>query len=231
MDDRPGGRLPQAYRLAQGRAESLSRPPGAAGRGAFGGFAGGGKARIDSVMKSRNAVYCVLSLLVGSAVAGSALAEGEDSAVPAVSLERLFQLPPQAPPPAAEGRRGAADREEWEERFRLAHDEVDAVDAALRAAQEEVESLAAGSAAWQLAAPGAGVGSENSPLSFRLRQEIRRQRENLANAQLKLTDLRVQASLAGVPQEWQGDHSPSSQDRLEGRKKKAGSANSAVDAK
>ncbi|NRA06801.1 MAG: hypothetical protein HRU02_01495 [Myxococcales bacterium] len=181
--------------------------------------------------KPRNAVCCVLALLVGPAIAGSALAQGDARSVPAVSLERLFQLPPQEPPQAAEGRPGAASREEWEERFRLAHDEVDAVDAALRAAQEEVESLAAGSAAWQLAAPGAGAGSENSPLSFRLRQEIRRQRDNLAKAQSKLTDLRVEASLAGVPREWQGDQSPSSHDRLEGRKKKAGSANSAVDAK
>ena len=53
----------------------------------------------------------------------------------------------------------------------------------------------------------------------------------LAEAEAKLTDLRVEASLAGVPREWQGDQSPSSHDRLEGRKKKAGSANSAVDAK
>jgi len=173
----------------------------------------------------------VLVVLVGLAAAGPGAAEAEASAVPAVSLERLFQLPPQAAPKAAERLQRGVDREEWEERFRAAHGEVGSADAALRAAQEELESLAAGSAAWQLAAPGASAGSENSPLSFRLRQEIRRQRENLAKAQSKLTDLRVEASLAGVPQEWQGDQSPSSQDRLKGRKKKAGSANSAVDAK
>ncbi|MFP8877469.1 MAG: hypothetical protein VCB99_11315, partial [Myxococcota bacterium] len=190
-----------------------------------------GRARIRSVTKPRNPVCCALLLAVALAVAGSASAEGEGSSVPAVSLERLFQLPPQAAPKAAEGRQRGADREEWEERFRSAHGEVDAADAELRAVQEELESLAAGSAAWQLAAPGASAGSKNSPLSFRLRQEIRRQRENLAKVHVKLTELRVEASLAGVPQEWQGDQSPSSQDRLKGRKKKAGSANSAVDAK
>lgn len=183
------------------------------------------------MIKGRNTICCVLGLLASPLVAGSAFGEGEGPAVPAVRLERLFQLPPQAAPRELDALPGGASREEWEERFRLAHGELDAATAALRDAQQELEELASEGGSWQLAVPGAGAGAENSPLSFRLRQEIRGHRESQAEAEAKLTDLRVKASLAGVPQAWQGDQSLPSQDRLERRKQNAGSANNAVDAK
>ena len=191
----------------------------------------GKAARIKAVNDARKAVFCALGLVSGALGANSALGEGEADPLPAVRLEQLYQLPNSVPAPASAEWPGGASREEWEERFRLAYAEVGAIDLALRAAQKELEGMAAGGESWQLAAPGGAAGAENSPLSFRLRQEIRRQRESRVAAQAKLTELRVEASLAGVPQEWQDTQSPSSQDRLGRRKQNAGSAKSAVDAK
>lgn len=62
--------------------------------------------------------------------------------------------------------------------------------------------MARGTDAWQMSAPGAPAGSETSPMSFRLRQELRRQRDELASAERRLTELEVEANLAGVPEEW-----------------------------
>ena len=208
----------------------LSRGQPLAGRyaGGFPGFAG-----LESgvVIQRRKAVCWVLGLWVVPIPVGPALGEGEAASVPAVRLERLYQLPQQLAPRATQAWPGGADREEWEQRFRLAHRELDEATAAIGAAQKELEGMASGGGSWQLAAPGAGAGAENSPLSFRLRQELRRQRENQAKARAKLTDLRVEASLAGVPQEWQDAQSASNQDRLGRKKQNAGSAKSAVDAK
>ena len=54
-----------------------------------------------------------------------------------------------------------------------------------------------------MAAPGMPQGaSENSPLSYRLLHEIRRQREEVARFERRLRDLKIEASLAGVPDEW-----------------------------
>ena len=53
-----------------------------------------------------------------------------------------------------------------------------------------------------MSAPGAQAGAENSPVSFRLRQELRKQRDELAAAERRLNELEVEANLAGVPAEW-----------------------------
>ena len=73
---------------------------------------------------------------------------------------------------------------------------------ALDKAQQEMGRAADGSNAWQMSAPGAQAGGETSPVSFKLRQEIRHQREELASAQKRLSELEVEAKLAGVPDEW-----------------------------
>ena len=68
--------------------------------------------------------------------------------------------------------------------------------------------MARGTDNWQMAAPGAKAGTETSPMSYRLRQELRRQREELASAERRLTDLEVEANLAGVPEEWTRPETP-----------------------
>ena len=104
---------------------------------------------------------------------------------------------------------------------------------ALREAQAELEDMASKADAWQLTAPGAQVTPENSPVSFKLRQDIRGYREDIERYEAALTELRIEANLAGVPASWQrpGVQSSDAQDRIAGRKARPGSANAPVSAK
>ncbi len=100
-------------------------------------------------------------------------------------------------------RHGGATRSEWQARFAEAQENLDQARAALAAARTELEELAGDQGNWQMAAPGMPQGtSENSPLSYRLLHEIRRQREEVARFERRLRDLQIEANLAGVPDEW-----------------------------
>jgi len=145
---------------------------------------------------------CAAALL-GWAAPAAAGDPAEDATAPTVDLDALLRIPSSVPAPAVE-RIAGATRKEWEERFEHARSDVDSARTSLDKAQRELEKLAAGSDAWQLAPPGAPAGSETSPVSFKLREQIRRYREDLDRAEKAFTELRVQANLAGVPREWQG---------------------------
>jgi hypothetical protein len=54
-----------------------------------------------------------------------------------------------------------------------------------------------------VAPPGAsGQNDPTSPLSFKLRQELVRNREALEEAEKALRELKIEADLAGVPATW-----------------------------
>jgi hypothetical protein len=125
----------------------------------------------------------------------------EDAVAPPMSLEALMRLPPNVES-KPELRKGGATRREWEERFARAHGDIEEARAALAASQHELEQLASGEQ-WKMGAPGAPAGGENSPISFKLREQMRRQREEVTAAERRLTELRIEANLAGVPQDWQ----------------------------
>jgi multidrug resistance efflux pump len=143
-------------------------------------------------------------LMPGTAAADPAQAEGGNAGAPAtpVSLDALLKLPKSAPSEQAEGS-PRLNRQQWDQRFVVAEQEIADARAALKASQAELMEMSTESGAWQMAPPGASANSENSPLSFRLRQQIRDQREQLEQAELDLDELRIQADFAGVPQEWQ----------------------------
>ncbi|MDH3212015.1 MAG: hypothetical protein OEM05_05980 [Myxococcales bacterium] len=132
---------------------------------------------------------------------GAGPAAGAD-APPPIELDRLLQLPKSVE--VENVRHGGATRSEWQVRFAEARQDLDHARAALEAAREELESLAGEQGNWQMAAPGMPVteGSENSPVSYRLLQEIRRQREEITRFERRLRDLQIEANLAGVPEEW-----------------------------
>ena len=122
-----------------------------------------------------------------------------------LSLDRLFKLPEsysrklEAPRDEVAG----ADRREWQDRFADARRALEQSENALRRAQTELGETASTGNAWQVAAPGQSTrNSENSPVSFKLRQEIRRHREEVETAERALQALRVEANLAGVPEDW-----------------------------
>lgn len=147
-----------------------------------------------------NGVACAALLL---AAAGSARA-GESEAPPTpVSLDKLLTLPGTVEVSAPTY--GGATRSEWRARFDQARAEHARAEAALESARQELEKIASDTDQWQMQAPGLGgqlSGGDTGPLSYRLRQEIRRQREEIEHAERRLQELRVEARLAGVPEEW-----------------------------
>ena len=156
----------------------------------------------------RRGIRVWLGLLACAGLAAAAAAEeGEpvrDAATNPVALDALLKLPDRpVSAPATVPQVGGATRKEWVERFERARGRVDAAETRLADAQGELEKLASGSESWQVSAPGVQTATaETGPLSFGLRQEIRRSREELEEAQQALSELRVEANLAGVPEDW-----------------------------
>jgi hypothetical protein len=122
-------------------------------------------------------------------------------APPSVGLDALLRLP-SGPIPAAGEELESSDRQQWEERFADVRSELLDAQTKLSNAQSELEEIARDSESWQMAAPGAQHDPETSPISFKLRNEIRRYREEISRAERRLRELEVEASLAGVPPEW-----------------------------
>jgi hypothetical protein len=99
----------------------------------------------------------------------------------------------------------------WRRRFEKADQELSEARSALAATKSELEGVAVsgGSSQWSIAAPGGGGGgdtpSATSPLSFRLRQQLRVNREQVTAAERARRELQIEADLAGVPQRWRSD--------------------------
>lgn len=147
-------------------------------------------------------------ILLAALAAG---AEEAEAPAPSVPLDRLLEVPRDVE--VSTRRQGGASRDEWRARFAEVRTQRAQAQAALEAAQKELEGIAADTSQWQMTAPGLGgvqaaSGGEQGPLSYRLKQEIRRQREEIERADQRLQELRVQANLAGVPEEWIAEEEP-----------------------
>ncbi len=145
-------------------------------------------------------VACAALLL---AVAGSPRAQEADAPPQPVSLDKLLTVPGTVEVSAPTY--GGATRSEWRARFDQARAERAKAEAALESARQELEQIASDTDQWQMQAPGLGgalSGGDTGPLSYRLRQEIRRQRDEIEHTERRLQELRVEARLAGVPEEW-----------------------------
>ena len=146
------------------------------------------------------AVWLVVAT-TAQAEAGASQATGN---APKVDLGRLLKLPDSYAKPA-ESRRGMG-RPEWEVRFESVRLELAESHAALEAAQTELGNAAGDSSQWSVAAPGTSPNPENTPLSYKLRQEIRRNREIIERNQKKLRSLEIEADLAEVPANWRATY-------------------------
>ena len=142
-----------------------------------------------------------------------ATAESEPEAVksasapkpmPQVDLGRLLKLPDSYAKPV-ESRRGMGQAE-WEGRFERVRLDLAEAQGALQLAQTELSNTAGDSSQWSVAAPGTSPNPENTPLSYKLRQDIRRHREAIERADKKLRGLEIEADLADVPVEWRATH-------------------------
>ena len=103
-----------------------------------------------------------------------------------------------------------ASEAEWKRRFLTGNETVAASRDALEATKLELDGVAeqGGGTQWSVAPPtGAGGGGapSASPLSFKLRQELKQHRADLELAEKALRKLQIEADLAGVPRSWRGE--------------------------
>ena len=156
-------------------------------------------------------LFRIASTMAAVVLAGVAVAE-PDAGSP-VPLQQLLKLPSGAAAGASIEKRGGSTRSEWEARFRKAradHQKAETQLAATRAALEK--KAAANDSQWRVSAPGLGAAKPaeggDSPLDYRLTQDLRRNREEVLRSERRIQDLGVEANLAGVPDDWRGEPPP-----------------------
>jgi len=118
-----------------------------------------------------------------------------------VGLDQLLKLPSSMSFNAE--RRQGATADEWRSRFRASREAIQEAKDTLEKTRAELDDLASGGGGgnWQVAPPGSNQ-TENTPMSFKLREELRRGRESLDQAERGQRALIVEADLAGVPEDW-----------------------------
>jgi hypothetical protein len=155
-------------------------------------------------LRAGRAAFARLALALGLGLAGAAASEEPAAQPPSapVELDRLLKLPP-ARVPASPERAGSASKGEWRTRFTSARLERDAAQNTLDATVDKMGESVTDTESWQIAPPGASAqASADAPINYSLRQQVRREREELARAERRLQDLTIEADLAGVPQDW-----------------------------
>ena len=149
-------------------------------------------------------LWPVAAALLGALVAAGLPAAGADEPdPPSVPLDRLLKLPSSAPVQARVEKRGGNTRSQWQARFEKARDERETARLALKEVRAELEEASDGGS-WKMTAPGLGgvASPSETPLDFKLSQDLRRSREELERTERQIQDLEVEANLAGVPEHW-----------------------------
>jgi len=125
------------------------------------------------------------------------------ASAPAVSIDRLFELPSGFEAGAAP-RRGGGGETEWRERFAEARARLERAEAELARSKQELAEVAESSNSWSVAPPMGGLpkNTNDAPLSYELSQRIKKQQREVDAARRELLDLEVEANLAGVPEAW-----------------------------
>ena len=119
----------------------------------------------------------------------------------AVQLDQLLKLPNTLD--FREERKGGAGASDWRRRFREGEERIENARDRLAQVEGELEQAAgSGGTQWQIAPPGQQASAETGPLSFRLREELRRARANLDESESQYRALMIEADLAGVPEGW-----------------------------
>ncbi len=115
-----------------------------------------------------------------------------------VNLDRLLKLPDSYGRPSQE--RSGVGEEIWRSRFAKARNNLSGAEEALSEAKKGLEDAAGDSGQWNVSAPGGT--NESSPVSYKLRQEIRRQTEAKERYERDLRSLEIEANIASVPEDW-----------------------------
>jgi len=113
-----------------------------------------------------------------------------------LDLDRLLRPPAVGMQPTGRSF-GGRDQKAWKEEFRKARQEVSDLEGKVEAGQQHLRSAAAGD--WNYSPAG---GEVTDPEVLKLRAQLRRDRQSLEASRQRLRDLDVEASLAGVPEDW-----------------------------
>jgi hypothetical protein len=149
-----------------------------------------------------------LSWLVLPLVAAAAADVDAEPPPKSVTLDQLLTLPSALP--VESGQRGGQTRAEWNSRFAEAEAEVEKAKADLDDSLDRLSELVGKTSNWKVGAPGVQAApSDNSPVNYGLRQEIKQNREDVVRTERKLRDLSIEANLAGVPENWYKTREPS----------------------
>jgi hypothetical protein len=149
-------------------------------------------------------IWPLAAALLGALVAAGLPAAGADEPdPPSVPLDRLLRLPSSTPVQGQVEKHGGSTRGQWQARFDKAREDRETARQALEEVRAELEEASDGDA-WKMTAPGLGGGATPSetPLDFKLSQDLKRSRAELERTERQLQDLEVEANLAGVPEEW-----------------------------
>lgn len=154
-------------------------------------------------MRRRCRLLCLIVLLAsGGTPAFRVFAQEGEAPAPApaqpLDLDRLLK-PRGTAPAATEQTYGGRDRAAWQEQFKKARAEVADLEGKVDFTQDKLRVAAAGD--WNYSPAG---GEATDPEILKLRAQLRRDRQSLETARQRLRDLQVEASLAGVPEEWRG---------------------------
>ncbi len=133
---------------------------------------------------------------------GAVAADGEVESPPgSVTLDQLLTLPSALP--ADSGQRAGQTRAEWNSRFAEAESAVETAKTDLDESLDKLSELVGRKGNWKIAAPGVQAAvDDDSPADYGLKQQIRRNREEVVRTERALRDLIVEANLAGVPKNW-----------------------------
>jgi hypothetical protein len=145
--------------------------------------------------------------LVASAAVGQDETRGDDSdsrpAPPAgapLDLDKLLNPRVESSRSEVPTRPGGKDRDAWQREFANAYTEVRQLREKVDASQRKMRE-AAGDANYSYSP--AGATETFDPEVLKARAQIQRDRQSLQAAERRLRDLKVEASLAGVPADWQ----------------------------
>lgn len=150
----------------------------------------------------------LLGMILALQVSAVGVASAQGGEEP-VSLDKLLTIPSGAPVGRVESeKRGGRTRSQWQERYRSTRREIGEAEESLSTTREQLEErMGEESGQWKMAAPGIGdaTATSDAPTDYRLSQQLRRDREELARSERALQDLGVEANLAGVPEDWRKD--------------------------
>ena len=113
-----------------------------------------------------------------------------------VRIDQLLKLPTSYR--TDDVRKGDLTKLEWRARFDEARSNLEESEKTLARVRSEIKQVAGNASQWNVAPPGAEVNNADNPTSFRLTQELRRGREDVIEAEKRLTALDIEANLASV---------------------------------